>query len=111
MIEPQAGGESASDPLSPFHGGCRSHVASIEKMHDGYVRCSFCCAQQVCGPLETHAELADAMNMKSSAPGETRLTLSSTGKQAADWLKRSKVVRTNVLSMEKPSLTMEHKEQ
>ena len=108
MLNQVTGGES-SDPLSPSHSGCRSYIASIEEVHEGYIRYLFRYAQQVRGPLETYAKLANTMNMKSNVPGETRLTLSLSRKQVADWFKEQG--GKEVSSIEKPLLTMEHKQQ
>jgi hypothetical protein len=47
----------------------------IEKLHPGYLRELFRHAQKVKGVKATFAELADAANQKSAAPGEERSTL------------------------------------
>ena len=73
------------------------------QVQPGCIRCAFCHAQQVRGPLETHSESANIVNMKSSVPGETRPTLSLSGKQAADWFKEQG--GKEVSSIKKPLLT------
>ena len=107
-VSSQVTGGESSDPLSPSHSGRNSYISNIEKEHEGYIRYLFRYAQKVRGPLETYAEMANTMNMKSNVPGETRPTLSLSRKQVADWFKEQG--GKEVSSIEKPLLTKQHKE-
>jgi hypothetical protein len=64
-------GVEAKKTLSPSHAGSKAYMNEIEKLHPGYLRELF---RQ--GVQATFAELADAANQKSAAPGEDRSTLS-----------------------------------
>ena len=70
-----------SDPVSPSFCNKKKYVDNLEEKHPGYLHELFCHSQRVYGSTATYSELAEAMNQKSAAPGETRTTISIHRKQ------------------------------
>ena len=95
------------DPVSPSQCGSNTYVSQIELKHPGYIRELFRYANVTKGCLASFEDLADIMNLKSGAPGETRATLSISRRQLADWF-RSQGGK-EISPIEKPLLTDEHK--
>ena len=73
------------DPISPSHCGRESYVSEIERTYPGYLHELYRYAESVKGNLATFQELAETMNLKSSAPGEHRVPLSLSRRQLSAW--------------------------
>ena len=99
-------GENA-DPLSPSMSGRSAYIDSMEAAHPGYIRDLYRYAEGVLGPMATYKEIADCMNARSGASGDTRPTFSISRRQVAAWFAKQGGRETSPI--EKPLLTTEHK--
>ena len=94
--------------LYPHAIAAKQNCFLIEEKHPGYLRELFCYAQQTKSAKATFKELADQMNLKSEAEGETRATLSLHMLQLNRWFQEQGGKEKS--SKKKPLDTPDHME-